>query len=121
MHATIVTPTLSQQANAERLAAEPERWLTGRSKASGRPFFVIPGSKGVAHWTAADGSGCTCRGFAYRGQCSHVLAVQLRQDRERAARQVPGARYPVRPTDDYRYCACGVLIERRQRRCDGCA
>ncbi len=103
-----------------QLAAEPERWLTGRSKANGRRFFVIPGSEGIAHWTAADGSGCTCRGFAYRGQCSHVLAVKLRQDRERSALQTAD-RYPVRPPDPYRYCPCGVLIERWQRRCDACA
>ena len=82
------TPTASQVAHAEQLVSESDRWLTGRAKANGRPFYVIPGSKGVAHWTAADGSGCTCRGFAYRGQCSHVLAVKLRRQRERATCRV---------------------------------
>ena len=84
----IVTPTASQLAHAEQLVSESDRWLTGRAKADGRPFYVIPGSKGVAHWTAADGSGCTCRGFAYRGQCSHVLAVRLRRRRKRATCRV---------------------------------
>ncbi len=91
----IATPTASQVAHAEQLVAEHDRWLTGRSKANGRPFFVIPGSKGVAHWTAADGSGCTCRGFAYRGQCSHVLAVKLRRERERATCRVCTQLLPV--------------------------
>ena len=90
--ATIAAPTPSQQAHAAQLVAERDRWLTGRSKVSGRPFFVIPGSKGVAHWTAADGSGCTCRGFAYRGQCSHVLAVKARHAAERAAQPVTPCR-----------------------------
>ena len=71
------TPTAIQLAHAEQLVSASERWLTGRSKMNGRPFFVIPGSKGVAHWTAADGSGCTCRGFRFRGRCSHALAVQM--------------------------------------------
>ncbi len=73
---TVSVPTASQRAHAAQLVAERDRWLNGRSKENGRPFYVIPGSKGVAHWTAADGSGCTCRGYQYRGQCSHVLAVR---------------------------------------------
>ncbi len=71
-----VAPTPSQRAHAAQLVAERDRWLRGRTKADGRSFFVLPGSKGHAHWTAADGSGCTCRGFFYRGTCSHVLAVR---------------------------------------------
>ena len=30
-------------------------------------------------------------------------------------------RYPVRPTDPFRYCACGALVERPVRLCDACA
>ena len=82
----IATPTASQLAHAQQLVAESERWLAGRAKANGRPFYVIPGSKGVAHWTAADGSGCTCRGFRFRGTCSHVVAVTMREAREAARR-----------------------------------
>ncbi len=59
----------------EVLASAP-RWLKIRRKADGTKFYVIPGSKGVAHWTATDGSGCTCKGYRYRGTCSHVLAVR---------------------------------------------
>ncbi len=29
-------------------------------------------------------------------------------------------RYPVRPTDPFHYCACGLLVERPARRCDAC-
>ena len=89
MGATIATPTPSQLAHAEQLAAAPKRWSRGRSKETGREFFVIPSSDGSrAHWTAADGSGCTCRGFYYRGCCSHVVAVTMAEARQ-AARQNP--------------------------------
>ena len=114
----IVTPTASQLAHAEQIAAEPERWSRGRSKQTGQAFWLIQGSKGAAHYATA--SGCTCKGFYYRGVCSHVVAVKVREDRERAARQTSD-RYPVRPTDPYHYCPCGLLIARSRRRCDACA
>jgi hypothetical protein len=58
--------------------------------------------------------------FYFRGTCSHQPAVKAREDRERAALQTSD-RYPVRPTDPYHYCPCGVLIARSRRRCDVCA
>ena len=100
MNATIATPTPSQQAAAEQLLASPEKWSHGRSKVSGEHFWLIQGSNGVAHWATA--SGCTCRGFRFRGMCSHVLAVKLRRDRDRAARRDVGPCSPCR--------WCGLLV-----------
>ncbi len=86
MTQAIVQPTASQQAAAEALLAAPEKWSHGRSKVDGRSFWLIQGSKGTAHWTSS--YGCTCRGFAYRGCCSHQVAVVMREARE-ASRQAP--------------------------------
>lgn len=78
----IVAPTPSQQAAAEQLLSEPGRWSHGRSKETGQAFWLIQGSKGTAHY--ATSFGCTCRGFTYRGICSHSLAVVMREAREAA-------------------------------------
>ncbi len=115
---TVSVPTASQQAAAAALLGQPERWSQGRSKETGERFWLIQGSKGTAHYATA--AGCTCRGFFYRGTCSHQLAVKVREDRERAARQTSD-RYPVRPTDPFHYCACSTLIGRSQRRCADCS
>ncbi len=85
-----VTPTASQVAHAEQLVAEPERWSRGRSKETGQSFWLIQGSAGHAHYATA--SGCTCKGFFYRGSCSHQLAVKVREDRERGERPAPAPR-----------------------------
>ena len=77
----------SAEAKAAQLAAEPERWSRGRSKRTGQEFWVIPGSRGTAHWATA--SGCTCKSFRFRGSCSHQLAVKVREDRERIERRQP--------------------------------
>ena len=84
-----VAYTMSQQANAERLLSMPEKWARGRSKVDGREFWVIQGSTGHAHWTALDGSGCTCRGFYYRGACSHSLAARRRMEDGQAPAPTP--------------------------------
>ena len=111
--------TTATEAKVAQLVATAETWARGRSKRDGTAFWIIPASDGrTAHWATA--TACTCKSFRWRGTCSHSLAVKTRQDCERAALQTAD-RYPVRPTDPYRYCRCGVLIKRWQRRCDGCA
>ncbi len=80
----IATPTPSMQAGAEQLQASPERWSLGRSKVDGRPFWLIQGSQGAAHYATA--YGCTCKGYRYRGCCSHVVAVTMREAQEAARR-----------------------------------
>lgn len=84
MAQAIVAPTPSQQAAAEALLADPGRWSPGRSKETGRAFWLIRGSQGRSYFTAADG--CTCPGFTYRGVCSHQLACIMREA-TKAARQ----------------------------------
>ncbi len=109
----------SAEAKVAQLVAESSRWSRGRSKVDGTEFWIIPASTGkTAHWATA--TACTCKSFRWRGSCSHSLAVKVRQDRERAARQTAD-RYPVRPTDSYGYCKCGLLIERPARRCSACS
>ena len=83
----IVAPTASQQAAAEALLADPGRWSPGRSKETGQRFWLIQGRAGHAHYATA--AGCTCKGFFYRGTCSHQLAVKVREDRERIERRQP--------------------------------
>ena len=84
---TVVSPTASQQAAADALLADPGRWSPGRSKETGRTFWLVRGSQGRSYFTTADG--CTCPGFAYRGVCSHQLAAQAK---ERAAQPAPASR-----------------------------
>lgn len=86
--------TLSPKAmqKAHDLALVIWRTPKGRSKRNGREFYVIPASDGAtAHWTAADGLGCTCKGFRRNGHCSHAEAVQIHNYREQAV-VVPGSR-----------------------------
>jgi hypothetical protein len=79
--------TQSMAAKAEILVSEQHRWSRGQSKATGQPFWVIPGCDGkTAHWTAIDGMlGCSCKSFTFRGACSpRRRAPALR---ERTARE----------------------------------
>ncbi len=79
-------PTASQTAAAEQLLADPGRWSPGRSKQTGRRFWLVRGSRGRSYFTTADG--CSCPGFRHRGVCSHVVAATMREARE-ASRQTP--------------------------------
>jgi len=110
MAQTIVPPTASQQAAAEALLADPGRWSPGRSKADGQSFWVIQGSKGTAHW--ATSFGCTCKGFAYRGCCSHVVAVVMREAQQAAE---------LAPLFTCRQRDCAEPVEQASSRCPGCS
>jgi hypothetical protein len=73
------------------MAARLPLLLRGHSKSDGASFVVVPASDGkTAHWTATDGSGCTCLGFDRRGTCAHAIAAQLVIERQR----------PTRPAED---------------------
>ena len=85
MHAVTVTPAM--QAGAEQLLASPDRWTPARRKSDGRQFWIVVGRTGT-YYTAADGRGCTCPGYARRGICSHSLAATMREAQQ-AARQAP--------------------------------
>ena len=77
MTQAIVQPTASQQAAEEALLADPGRWSPGRTKANGRPFWLVRGSQGRSYFVAADG--CSCPGFRHRGVCSHQMAAAMRE------------------------------------------
>lgn len=105
---------------AESLAALLPTLSRGRSKQTGQAFFVVPASDRLsAHWTAVDGSGCTCRSFAHRGACSHSLAVQIHEQRQ----QRPAPR--PRPSYETLFPACkggcGDIGDTRDGYCDRCA
>ena len=56
------------------LSAAPT-WTKGHTK-DGRPFFVIPGSRGRIYWT--DTRDCTCPDRRERQvECKHIVAVRL--------------------------------------------
>ena len=86
MAQAIVAPTESQRAAAEALLADPGRWSPGRSKETGRAFWLVTGSQGRSYFVTS--YGCTCKGYQYRGVCSHQLAATMR-DAQEAARQNP--------------------------------
>jgi len=82
---------------AEALAAQMPLFSRGRSKVTGQPFIIVPASTpSVAHWTATDGSGCTCIGFQRRGTCTHAIAAQIvNQPAAQPARRTYAELYPV--------------------------
>lgn len=92
----------------------------GRSKATGQPFYIVPASTGTsAHWTATDGSGCTCIGYQRRGTCTHSTAARSIHERQ----QRPAAPAPLKRYEDlYPACAggCGDLVEKRGQSCYVC-
>lgn len=99
MAQTIVAPTASQVAAAEALLADLGRWSPGRSKETGRSFWLVRGSQGRSYFTTSDG--CSCPGFRHRGVCSHSLAATMREAQQ-ASRQAP-CELPVTTTPRDRY------------------
>jgi hypothetical protein len=114
MTVSSIAPTASMQAKASILIAEQATWSRGRSKQTGQAFWLIPGSKGTAHYTTS--TGCTCRSFLHRGVCSHVVAVQLHE------RQQPALKPKARYEDLFEACRdCGDLADGLDGRCSKCA
>jgi hypothetical protein len=61
---------------ARQLATQAHTWTRGRSKVDGSRFCVVPASDGTtAHY--ANLFGCTCLGYARRGDCSHVESLRI--------------------------------------------
>jgi len=85
MAAAIARPTLSMQAGAEQLLADPTRWTSARRKADGRRFWIIQGRTNVYY---ADAMNCTCPSARHRGLCRHMLAGTMREA-DQAARLNP--------------------------------
>jgi len=107
---TVVSPTASQQAAAEALFADPGRWSPGRSKETGRAFWLVTGSQGRSYFVTS--YGCTCKGFQYRGVCSHSLAATMREAQQ-ASRQADRFTCPARD--------CSAPTEVAGALCVGCA
>jgi hypothetical protein len=81
---------------AEALADLLPTFSRGTSKVTGERFIVVPASNRLtAHWTAVDGSGCTCLGYQRRGTCTHSIAAKLVHDRQQPT---PKARRSYRDT-----------------------
>jgi hypothetical protein len=97
---------------------------TGTSKLTGQRFYVVPASNRMtAHWTALDGSGCTCLGYQRRGLCTHAIAARTLHERQ-AAQQATVAPVSLKSYRDlYPGCiaGCGELVERKNQRCERCA
>jgi hypothetical protein len=117
MTTSIVSPPMRRK--AEALAELVPTFSRGTSKVTGERFIVVPASNRMtAHWTAVDGSGCTCLGYQRRGTCTHAIAAKLVHDRQQPA---PASR--TRYADLFPACksGCGELSETRDRYCDRCA
>jgi len=99
--------TAAMARKAEMLVEQAPTWNRGRSKETGREFYVVPASDGVsAHWTAVDGRGCTCTGHRRRGVCTHALAAALILADAPAAGAQPAA-----TADDLGLCTDAELDE----------
>lgn len=69
-----VQTTTAMQARADDLLSRRARWARGYSVKTGREFYLFSGSKGEIYEASVDG--CTCRGYLYRGICSHAAAIR---------------------------------------------
>ena len=117
MATTIVSPPMRRKADA--LAELLPTLSRGRSKVDGRPFYVVPASNRIsAHWTALDGSGCTCLGFQRRGTCTHGIAARTVHERQQSPAPQPRPSY----SDLFPACRdCGDLADGLDNRCSRCA
>jgi hypothetical protein len=117
MTTSIVTAPMARK--AATLAELLPTFSRGTSKLTGQRFIVVPASNCLsAHWTAVDGSGCTCLGHQRRGTCTHSIAAKLVHDRQQPA--VPKARKSYAAL--FPKChGCDDLADTRDGFCDRCA
>jgi hypothetical protein len=92
--------TDSMRAHAEVLLERSDRWARGYDTRNGRAFVIFTSSKigqdgqPILYYARPDGSGCTCKGYLWRGVCSHSEACRLDAEaaREKVARKRPSYR-----------------------------
>jgi hypothetical protein len=82
--------TASMTAHAQVLLERSSRWARGYDTRNGRQFVVFTSSRSrdgqpVLYYTGAAGDGCTCKGFLYRGACSHAEACRIEAEQAREA------------------------------------
>jgi hypothetical protein len=116
---TFSTVSPAMERKAHQLAVLLTTCSRGRSKQTGQAFYVVPSSNRLsAHWTAIDGTGCTCQ---RRGTCTHSIAAADVHKRQ----QPPTAPTTLIRTYEQLYpaCAggCGDVVERQGARCYSCA
>lgn len=119
MVVSIVSPAMS--AKAAQLAEQLATLSRGRSKETGQTFYVVPASNRMtAHWTATDGTGCTCQGFQRRGTCTHSIAAA---DVHKRQQPTPSVKPRVSYEDLFPACkgGCGDIGDGRDGLCDRCA
>jgi len=70
-----ISPSDPRSVRALAVLSTAPTWTKGHTK-DGRPFFVIPGSRGRIYWT--DTRDCTCPDRQERQvACKHMLAVRM--------------------------------------------
>jgi hypothetical protein len=91
--------TDSMRAHADMLLSRSHLWTRAVRKRDGLALVIFPSSRtGTSYYSAE--SGCTCRGFLYRGICAHVVAIR---DEAEAAHEAVGPRTRYEdlfPSDD---------------------
>src|SRR4051794_35428941 len=107
MATAIISPPMRRK--AEALVSQLASFSTGTSKLTGQHFYVVPASNRLtAHWTAIDGSGCTCIGYQRRGLCTHAIAAATLYQRQQPAPQpAPRPSY----ADLFPACPCGDVAD----------
>lgn len=114
MTTSIVSPPM--RAKAAKLSLLLPTFSRGHSKLTGQVFYVVPASNRLtAHWTAVDGSGCTCLGYQRRGLCTHAIAAKTLHERQQ--RPAPASKYEAL----FPACPCGDVADSRDGLCDRCA
>lgn len=87
------TVTDSMTASADNLLSRRHLWVRGRRRSDSRAFYLFPSSDGrTAYYTAVSGDGCTCKGYLWRGVCSHSEAARRDFERVRAEADRPKLR-----------------------------
>lgn len=78
--------TDSMRAHADLLLSRSHLWTRATRKSDGLAFVIFPSSRSnTAYYTRCDGGACTCKGYLWRGVCSHALACQIDAERAREA------------------------------------
>lgn len=122
MASPIVTAPMARKAAA--LVELLGTLSTGASKLTGQRFYVVPASNGMtAHWTAIDGTGCTCLGFQRRGLCTHQIAARALYERQAppASQPAPAARLSYEDLVPACASGCGDVVDRKGESCYRCA
>jgi hypothetical protein len=120
MTTSIVTAPM--KAKAAKLVDLMPTFSRGTSKITGERFIVVPASNRLtAHWTAVDGSGCTCLGHQRRGTCTHSIAAKIVHDRQTQPAAAPAPKRSRYEALFPKCKSCDDLADTRDGYCDRCA